>query len=386
MTATAPKDNRSLTRDELLQRASDLVPVLRDRAVATEQARQLPAATVQDLVASRMMRVGTPDRYGGLGVEYDAMFEVAGELGRGCGASAWCYALWTVHALLAGYFPARAQEEFFASGPDTLASSAFNPMGKQAEPVAGGYRVSGRWEFSSGCDASSWAELGATTPSGMIWMLVPREDYRIEDNWFVSGLSGSGSKDILIDDAFVPAHRVLNPDTAGNGDWNGWELHRQARYHVPLRCLLGWDLLAPLIGMAQGCIDEFVAGAKHRSSPVGRAADSAALQVRVAEASAEVHAARTVMLSDVREMLARGAREDRFTELDRARYQRDRAFGTKLCLQAVNRVFEASGGHGIFQSAPIQRFYRDAQAATHRETMLLDVAGQAFGRLMLGGS
>jgi alkylation response protein AidB-like acyl-CoA dehydrogenase len=373
----------TVAREDLLQRASDLVPVLRDRAERTEQMRRIPAETVQDFVDAGIIRVGVPDRYGGLGIEYDAMFEMAWELGRGCSASAWCYALWTVHALLAGYFPEAGQDAFYASGPDTLASSSFNPMGKTASPVPGGFRVSGHWEFSSGSDSSTWAELGATTPAGMIWMLVPRCDYEIIDNWYVSGLSGSGSKDIVIRDAFVPEDRVITPDAAGNGDWNGWNLHRQPRYRVPLRCLLGWDLLAPLIGMVRGCIDEFVAGARERSGPAGRAADSAALQIRLAEATAEVAAAQALLLADIREMLSRGAEGDRFTDLDRARYQRDRAFGTKLCLQAVNRLFEASGGHAIFQSAPIQRFYRDAQAATHRETMLLDVAGQNFGRIVL---
>jgi 3-hydroxy-9,10-secoandrosta-1,3,5(10)-triene-9,17-dione monooxygenase len=381
--AARPAPEVMPTRKVLLRRAANLVPVLRDRAERTESLRQLPDETVQDLIDAEIIRIGVPDRYGGLGIEYDAMFEVAWELGRGCGASAWCYGLWAVHAMVVGFFPPDGQEEFFATGPNTLASSSYNPAGKSVEPVPGGYRISGHWEFCSGCDASNWAELGAMTPSGIIWLLVPRCDYAIVDNWFVSGLSGSGSKDIVVRDAFVPACRVLSPDTAGNGDWNGWELHRQARYRVPLRCLMGWDLLGPLIGMVRGCIDEFVAMAKLRSGPSGRVADSSAMQVRLSEACAEVAAAQALLLSDVREMLARGAEHDRFTDLDRARYQRDRAFGTRLCLQAVNRIYEASGGHGIFQSAPIQRFFRDAHAATHRETMLLDVAGQNFGRLTL---
>jgi len=372
-----------LTREELLRRASNLVPTLRERAARTEQLRRLPDETVRDIVNSRLIRVGNPNRYGGLGIEYDVMAEIAWELGRACGASAWCCALWTVHAFLAGYWPERAQEELFAAGPDALASSSFNPTDKHAEPVAGGYRISGCWQFSSGCDASSWAELGAMSPSGPIWMLVPRSDYEIVDNWFVAGLSGSGSKDLVIDDAFVPAHRTLNPDTAGNGDWTGWELHHQGRYHVPLRSLIGWDLLAPLVGMVQGCVDEFVAGARLRTGPRGRASDALHMQIRVAEACAELDAARALLLSDMREMLQRGARCEPFSELERARYPRDRAFITKLCLQAANRLFEASGGHAIFQSEPMQRFYRDAQAATHRETMLLDVAGQPFGRIAM---
>lgn len=389
MTSVSPASStesnvRASTRDELLRRASALVPILRERAEHTEQLRQLPEETVRDLIASELIRVGNPDRYGGLGIEYDVMFEIAWELGRGCGASAWCYALWAVHACIAGYWPARAQEEVFGAGPDVLASSSFNPAGKRAEPVDGGYRISGRWQFSSGCDFSSWAEIGAMSPEGPIWMLVPRADFEIDDNWFVAGLCGSGSKDLVITDAFVPAHRVLNPERAGNGDWTGWELHRQGRYRVPLRCLLGWDLTAPLIGMAQGCIDEFVSATKLRSGPGGRAADAAYMQIRLAEACAEVAASRALLLTDMREMLERGGQCDTFTDLDRARFRRDRAFITKLCLGAVNRLFEASGGHAIFQSQPLQRFYRDAQAATHRETMLLDASGQEFGRLALG--
>src|SRR5712691_2031206 len=132
----------------------------------------MPPETVQDLVSSGLIRLGNPQRYGGLGVEYDAAFDVSWELGRACGSTAWCYSLWTVHNWWVGHFPALAQEEFFASGPDTLASSALNPTRGQAEPVAGGLRVSGHWSFSSGCDAASWAMLAVPRPNGLIWTLA----------------------------------------------------------------------------------------------------------------------------------------------------------------------------------------------------------------------
>ena len=373
-------------RAELLNRAKALVPALKERAALTEQRRQIPPETVAGLIDSELIRIGNPDRYGGLGVGYDLAFEVAWELGRACGASSWCYGLWAVHACIAGYWPRQAQEEFFAGGPAVLASSSFSPAGKTAAPVAGGYRVSGRWEFSSGCDASAWAELGVTTPEGPAWILVPRSDFEIVDNWFVSGLSGSGSKDILVHDAFVPSCRFVNFETAGWSDLTGWEIHGEGRYRVPLRCLLGWDLLAPLIGMVRGCIDEFVSHTAGRMGPSGRLADSSYMQVRLAESCAEIAACQALLLTDVREMLQRGEEGDRFAEIDRARYARDRAFITKLCLQAVNRLFEASGGHALLQSEPMQRLHRDAHAACHRETMLLDFAGQAFGRLALSGA
>jgi alkylation response protein AidB-like acyl-CoA dehydrogenase len=370
-----------LTRAEILRRATQLVPVLKERAGETEALRRVPDATIADLVESRMMRLGPPRSFGGLDVEYETMFEVGWELGRACGASSWCYSLWTVHSCMVGYWPAQAQEDFFATGPDTLASSSFAPGGS-ATPCNGGYRVSGQWEFSSGCDAATWAELGANTPDGIVWMLVPRSDYEIVDDWYVSGLSGSGSKDIVVKDAFVPAYRAIEPARAGDGDWTGWDLHREGRYRVPLRVLMGWDLVSPLVGIAQGSTDEFVSRTKATPSR-DRGPDSAAIQIRLAEASAEVDAARTLFRSDVREILDKGDEGRSFSDLDRARYLRDKAFISKLCLAAINRLFEASGGHALFLTEAMQRFHRDAHALSHRDLMMLDLAGQNYGRLLL---
>jgi 3-hydroxy-9,10-secoandrosta-1,3,5(10)-triene-9,17-dione monooxygenase len=195
-----------------------MVPVLKQRASRTEQLRQIPPETVQDLIASGLIRIGNPPCYGGLDVEYDALFDVAWELGRACGSTAWCYSLWTAHNWWLGHFPERAQGEFFASGPDTLASSGLNPGGGKAEPVAGGLHVSGRWSFSSGCDAARWVILAVPGSNGPIWVLIPRPEYDILDTWFTSGMRGTGSKDIVVRDAFVPAHRIMDPSRAGDGE------------------------------------------------------------------------------------------------------------------------------------------------------------------------
>jgi 3-hydroxy-9,10-secoandrosta-1,3,5(10)-triene-9,17-dione monooxygenase len=372
-------------RDDLLQRAAGLVPVLRERAARTEQLRQIPGETVKDLVASGLLRIGNPDRYGGLGVDIDTGHEVAWELGRGCGSAAWCASLWIVHNWWLGHFTEQAQEEFFATGPDTLASTGLNPANGRAEPAPGGFRVSGRWSFSSGCDAATWAMLAVPGPaSGTLrWLLIARADYQIIDTWFVSGMRGTGSKDIVVNDAFVPAHRVLDPDGAGDRERTGWELHRRPSYRVPLRFLIGWDLAAPLIGVAQGAVDEFTLRLRGTSGP-GRTADSVPLQLRLAEASAEVDAARTIHRAAVRELLDRAAAGPEFTELDRARYRRDKAFVTRLCVQAVNRLFEAGGAGAIVDSQALQRFHRDAHAASHHAALGWDVAAEPYGRQALG--
>jgi 3-hydroxy-9,10-secoandrosta-1,3,5(10)-triene-9,17-dione monooxygenase len=373
-----------LTREVVLRRASALVPVLRERAARAEQLRQVPPETVQDLIASKLIRIGNPERYGGHGIEVDAAYDVGWELARGCGSTGWCYSLWTIHNWWAGHFSEQAQDELFAGGADTVYSTGLNPAGGKAESVGGGLRLSGRWTFSSGCDAATWAMVAipGPGPDGRFWLLLPRSDYEIVDTWFASGMRGSGSKDIVVKDALVPAHRVLDPNRAGDLDATGWELHGRLSYRVPLRCMAGWDLAAPLIGMAQGAVDELTACLRDTSGP-GRTADSVALQLRLAEASAEVDAARALHRQDIGEMLDRAARGRAFTELDRVRYRRDKAFVAKLCLRAVNRLFEAGGARAVMDSEPLQRFHRDAHAAAHHQALSWDLPAEQYGRELL---
>ena len=373
----------SVIRDELRRRTSELVPVLRERAAQTEQLRQIPTETVQDLVSSGLIRIGNPPRYGGLDIDYDAAFDVGYALGRVCGSTAWCYCLWTAHNWWIGHFPEQAQEEFFASGPDTLASSGLNPGGAKAEPAAGGLRVSGRWSFSSGCDAATWAILAMPGANGPIWALIPRPEYDIVDTWFTSGMRGTGSKDIVVRQAFVPQHRLMDPSRAGDGEWTGWELHKRLSYRLPFRCMTGWDLLVPLIGIAQGAVDEFTSRLRGTSGP-GRTADSVLAQVRLAEAAAEVDAAWELHQRCIREILRKAEREEEFTDLERARYRRDKSFAARLCVQAVNRLFEASGGGAISESEAMQRFHRDVHAGSHHQGLSWDTAAEDYGRQALG--
>jgi 3-hydroxy-9,10-secoandrosta-1,3,5(10)-triene-9,17-dione monooxygenase len=374
-----------MTREELVRLAAGLVPALKERAARAEELRQIPPETVRDLMASGLIRIGNPPRYGGHDVDLDVAYDVGWELGRGCASTAWCYSLWAVHNWWIGHFPERAQDEFFATGPDTIFSSGLNPAGARATATDGGFRISGRWGFSSGCDAASWAMVAipGPQPPGLIWLLLPRGDYEIADTWFASGMRGTGSKDLLVEDAFVPGHRALNPDSAGESDRTGWRLHGRLSYRVPLRCLIGWDLVSPLVGVAQGAVEEFAARLRGTSGP-GRTADSVPAQLRLAEAAAEVDAARAVFRAAVGEMFERAARDEAFTALDRARYRRDKAFVVKLCVQAVNRLFEASGARAILASEPMQRLHRDAHSLSHHAALSWDVAAEQFGRQALG--
>tara|TARA_B100001146_G_scaffold9087_1_gene7518 strand:- start:68 stop:1024 length:957 start_codon:yes stop_codon:yes gene_type:complete len=311
------------------------------------------------------------------------MLEVGAVLGSGCGSTSWCYSIWAAHSWLVGFWPLEAQKEVFGNGADTLVSSSLNAGRSTLERVTGGFRLAGRWEFSSGSGAAGWVMVGALCPEGLVWALVPRSDYEIVDTWFVSGLRGTGSNDIVVKDVFVPDHRVLVVDQAGDEDQTAWELHRQDRYRLPVRVLLGWDLVAPMVGIAQGTINEFtnlLAG----TSGSGRTAESEGVQLRLSQASAELDAARALMRADIRETLKKAGNGDGFSTLERARLRRDKAFVAQLCLSSVNRLFEFSGGHAIFESGSLQRFHRDIQAAVRRDGYIMELGGLQYGRVVLG--
>ena len=373
-----------VSREGLLKRAAEFVPVLKDRAVEAEKLRRIPDDTIRDLKALGLLRVANPPRYGGYEgseIDVDLYFKIATELGRGCGSTAWCYSVWSSHNWMIGHWPQEAQEEYFANGPDVLSSSAFAPLGK-LEPVEGGYRLVGRWDFSSGSDGGSWAMLGAIGPDGPRMALVPRSDYEIVDTWYVSGLQGTGSKDILIKDAFVPAHRI--GDIMGAVKKSpGFDLHGRASYCLPPMTLLPFTLCSPLVGMARGALDEFIERLKGKMGP-GRTAESVALQLRIAESAAEIDSARRIVETVPRALIERAASGELPNELEQAATRRDYGYVAKLCVQAVNRLFEAAGGHSLYESNPMQRFHRDVHAGSHQVALYWDSIAEGYGRAALG--
>lgn len=250
----------------------------------------------------------------------------------------------------------------------------------------GGYLVSGRWDFSSGCDAAGWALVIGNGPDGPLMLMLPRCDYQIEDVWFVSGLRGSGSKDITIENAFVPDHRSVSMENLREAQSPGRVVHNIPNYRIPLRSILSFTLSAPILGMAQGAVEAFEARMREGvSAREGKKlAEAPGIQLRLGEAAAEVWAARLIMRQDCREIFTRAQRNEALTLDDRARYRRDPAYMAKLCVQAVNRLFEASGGHALFDSSPLQRFHRDIHAASHHFSLSWDTVAEQYGRVRLG--
>ena len=374
-----------IDREEMVGRAADLVPVLRDRASQAEKLRRLPAETVNELRDSGLLRVSQPKRFGGLDLDFDVTFDVASELGRGCGSTAWCYSIWANHNWIMGLFPAQAQEEYWADSHDTLSSTSFDPSRANATPEGQNYRLSGRWSFSSGCDEASWAILGGLGPTGALNFLIPRSDFVIEDNWHVSGLRGTGSKDIVVEDVYVPEHRVVLMEDLQEARSPGRTLYDTPNTRVPLFSVFTWSLASPIVGMAQGVVDAFEDLMGKRLGRTGeKMAEWGGIQSRLAESSAEVDAARLVMQHDSRQVFTHAHRGEQPPMEERIRYRRDQVYVTKLCIQSVNRLFEVSGGHALYDSSPIQRLHRDAHAASHHIGLFWDAAAEQYGQHRLG--
>jgi 3-hydroxy-9,10-secoandrosta-1,3,5(10)-triene-9,17-dione monooxygenase len=382
----------SPTREDLLGRARALVPALKQRAERTEELRQIPEETLQDLAEAELLRVANPQRFGGPEDDVDLLHEITLELARGCGSTAWCYSVWLVHNWMVGHWPERFQEEYFASGPDTLSSSGFAPTGN-LEPVAGGFRLSGRWDFSSGSDAATWALLGANGPDGPVFAMIPRTDYEVVDTWFVAGLKGTGSKDVLVSGAFVPAYRVVNhrdlampPRDASSGDrllaprTSAWEMHGRPSYRLPMMNVISYAVSMPVVGMARGAVEAFEEGMRRRPG-----AASVSVQMRLAEAAAEADSARVISLHNLAELLALGAKGDTIDEKDQVRYQRNRIYAARLAVQAINRLFEIGGAHSVYASMALQRFFRDANVASQHTSLHWDRVKEQYGRLALQG-
>ncbi|HWH40153.1 MAG TPA: acyl-CoA dehydrogenase family protein, partial [Usitatibacter sp.] len=320
--------------------------------------------------------------------DWVALIDVSSELARGCGSTAWNWANWAVHHWMLALWPPQCQDEAWGADPAVIIASAIMfPPGK-ATPVAGGYRLSGRWPFSSGVDPSAWDQIGAVVEgTGELRMfMVPSTDYRVIDNWHVLGLRGTGSKDVEVKDAFVPQHRTLGVDECKGGAHPGAAANPGAIYRIPMYAALPHMLVGIPLGIAQGAYDLFLEGMRARASRYsGRnLADMTALQIKVAEASACIDAARLILRTRCLEAQAIAEAGDVPDLMTKAAWRRDGAFAAQLCDRAMDAIFKTAGATGLYDEQPLQRAFRDFTAANQHITMMWDAQATTYGRIALG--
>lgn len=377
----------------MIARAEALIPQLCDRAARTEELRRLPPETERDLHDSGLFRIVQPKRVGGSEFDYIALVDCADALGRGDASAAWNFANLASHHWLLGMFDSRAQDLVWNKDANVLIASSFIFPAGRARKVDGGYVLRGSWPFSSGVDSSEWNMLASVVWSeddadGIEYriFLLNKSDYKILDTWNATGLRGTGSNDVEVADAFVPeAMTVAVSDLAG-GPTPGSAVNPNALYALPVFSLFPYVLSGVALGNAQACLDDYIEVARHRASTYNRAkiGDLQSTQIKIAEASAKIDAARLIMRSTCIEAMAEARRGQVPDIAAKTRLRRDGAFCVNLCTEAVSLLFSASGARGLYTAGALQRQFRDAHAINSHLAFNFDAAGTNYGRVALG--
>ncbi|HEU4645165.1 MAG TPA: acyl-CoA dehydrogenase family protein [Burkholderiales bacterium] len=376
---------------ELRGRAEQLLPVLRERAAKCEELRRLPDETLKDLHDSGLFRFQQPKRVGGSELDFVAVVEFGALLARACASSAWNMVNLGSHHLLLGMFPPKAQDEVWGKSADTLIASSFVFPAGRAERVDGGYRISGRWPFSSGVDPSDWDMLAGQIPGAegeppeQRAFLLHKSQYVIHDTWYAGGLRGTGSKDVEAKEAFVPEHRTLAVADTKGGPTPGSAVNPGPLFQMPVFGLFPYMLSGVALGIAEGLIDDFAAGSSGRGKMTGaKIAAVQSVQLRLGEAAAFARASRLFQETNCREAQAMIARGEVPDIRAKARYRLEGAYAVDWAVRAVDTMFMLSGASGLYESGHVARAMRDAHAVKQHFSFNTDVAGTTYGRVALG--
>ena len=375
----------------LVERTSELFPLIRDNAAATEAGRRVVDANIDALRAAGLLRVSTPRRYGGAEADLRTTITISGEIARGCGSTAWVTALLNMCSWVIGLYPARVQAEIFGADPDARVCAVVAPRATTRR-VADGYVVTGKWPWASACLHAQWAAVGipVVDDAGAVvdqgFALIPMSELAIEDSWFSVGMRGTGSNTLVGTEVFVPDHRVMSLTGAIEGRYLT-EHKDEALYRAGFMPVLVMILVGPPLGLARAALDCFGEQMPSRGiiyTSYDRQIDAPVTHEQIAEAamlidSAHLHAYRAA--DDIDSLAAAGSYPDLAAF---ARMRMDCSRAVHYAREAVNLLVSASGGSAFGESNPLQRIWRDINTSslhgilTHRTNL------EMYGRILLG--
>jgi 3-hydroxy-9,10-secoandrosta-1,3,5(10)-triene-9,17-dione monooxygenase len=354
----------------VLDGVRDLLPGIRERADDAERLRVVPEASIKELEEVGFFRLLQPRRFDGLEADPVDFYTAVRDIAGACGSTGWVASVVGVHPWQVALFADEAQQAVWGDDSTTRLSSSYAPTGK-AQLTDGGYRLSGKWSFSSGCDHCSWVLLGGLVfnDEGSVvdfkTFLVPRENYTIVDVWHMVGLSGTGSNDIVVDDVFVPDAFTLSMGDTGRCYGPGQEQNTSDLYKLPFHSIFTGTITTPIIGMAMGAYAEHVEMQQKRvrAAYLGEKASlDPFAAVRIARASSEIDAAWALLVNNIREEQALVAKGEKIPLGLRLKVRRDQVLGTQRAIDAIDSLFEASGGRALANGTYLQRAWRDAHA------------------------
>ncbi|MEI7712655.1 MAG: acyl-CoA dehydrogenase family protein [Rhodospirillales bacterium] len=374
----------------LSERALALVPALAERAAATEAARRVPAETVAEYHRTGILRALQPKRFGGAQQSFAVFSQIVETLAQGCASSAWVYAVLAEHQWIVACMPDRAQIDVWGNTPDAVVSSSLAPR-HNGVPVDGGWRLSGDFPFSSGCDHAQWALLGARAEDAAgnkptRYMLVPMADIEILDDWHVLGLRGTGSKTLRLTDVFVPAHRtVLLGDLLSGRTPGAALLPEYSLLRAPRGFLVPFSLPPVTFSLARKALAMVPAALRSRLSRGTRdLGDSEVVQLHLAEAGGDIDLASLILHTRRAESMALLDSDRPPSVEDAARNRRDISYASEMVRRGVERLVEIAGSRTMRDGDPLQSILRDVTTIATHAVVLRQMNYVPYGRAMLG--
>ncbi|WP_165675426.1 p-hydroxyphenylacetate 3-hydroxylase oxygenase component [Metapseudomonas otitidis] len=375
----------------LLDALREILPAIAANAAQAERDRMVPTENIAMLKGIGMHRAFQPRAYGGLEISLPEFTECVIALAGACASTAWAFSLLCTHSHQLAMFPKQLQDEIWGKDPDATASSSIAPFGR-IEEVDGGVRFNGEMGWSSGCDHAEWAIVGCRRQNAegelvYCFAVLPRSDYAIRDDWFAAGMRGSGTKTLVIKDAFVPNHRIQAAKDMMEGRSAGFGLYPDSKiFYTPYRPYFASGFASISLGIAERMLEAFKEKTRNRvraytGASVGTATPAL---MRLAESTHQVAAARAFLEKTWQDHAAHGERHEYPSRETLAYWRTNQAYAVKMCIQAVDRLFEAAGGTAWFESNEMQRLFRDSHMTGAHAYTDYDVCAQILGRELMG--
>jgi alkylation response protein AidB-like acyl-CoA dehydrogenase len=374
----------------LISRAADIATRLTARGAAAEKAGRLPQETIDEVVASGIMRLSVPARFGGLELPYPVVPQISRMLGRGCLATSWTIGILVGHNFQMGFWPSRAQDEFWAKGPNAFAPGFIVPGGT-ARKVDGGYRLTGHWRMGSGYPHGDWILLGAFEEidgkkGQLLRFALPVAETTPQNNWNVSGLAATGTWDCVLDGVFVPEHRHFPTAALMAGTAPGIAINDGPMWRIPLISYYYPNLCAMMLGAAEGVAALVVEKMKARVLSYGgaRAAEIGTTQARIGAAHAKLNAAAALLESEADRIWRTALAGEPFTLEARAAVRANCTWIAKLSREVASELVELSGTGSFHMDSPLQRFHREINVLASHAFYDADRMNTVYGQVLLG--
>jgi alkylation response protein AidB-like acyl-CoA dehydrogenase len=377
--------------DGLLDRITEIGPVLRANTAAAETARRLPDESLAALTAAGAFRVAVPRRHGGYGMSVRETMEVLEAVGQFCGASAWIVMIINTSNWMASHVPPVGQDEMFASGANIMVAGSMVPTG-EARRVEGGYVVSGRWPWASGSWHANWMQLGMMVDSGDGTDPIPAVGYApahevsIEETWFVAGLKGTGSNTLVADEIFIPKHRTYPIRRVLDQEYVA-EYPDESASRAAFAPLLTLGLGGFQLGLGRAALELVIDKAPSRAltgTTYTRQMDSTGFQIQVARAAQLIETARLHVFRAADAIDALAAKGVRMPYVERARVRSDNAYSIGAIVKAVDLLLSAHGASSFADVNPLQRIWRDCGTGARHAAADPMVNDEIYGKALLG--